>query len=332
MSVYTKKFEDPAFWHPKCKNFEIFDWKKWEAKNVVPPKIFDPPQRHTNYVGSAFIPLWWWHRSCYFQPLALCWHQCCSSGKEEMGRITDKSMTLYKDLLRPHPDSSKVPTPLRNALFWTQNNIAAETLISFNRYAWRSQTEEGRVIGVGHAGKDFTSDATLFGAIIANRMKKRFSNVQQSPDGKWFLLNFFFDPNDTEEECTSIFIYVIQEGDVFKTPTGEIIDYVKPGDILRLTYNTADMWDTSKLKYVYFPRKVATLDEVSGEVRVTPVYEELLEKATNKPGQCCTTCCYTCMFCKSAEERFDFQVNHISDLQVYGKSFTPPSGDVIERL
>lgn len=236
-------------------------------------------------------------------------------------------------MLGPNPDSSKVPEALRNSLFWTQHNNAPETLISFNRYAWRSQTEEGRVIGVGYLGTDFTNDTTAFGAGFSFFGKGRFANVQMSPDGKWILLNTFSDPRNTEEECNNLLIYVVQEGDVFKHTTGDPIDYVKPGDIMRLTYNGSNVWDTSNLSYAYFPRRVAILNEGTGEVTVnSPHYDELIEKATNRPGECCETCCYTCTCCKSGEERWDFQVNHISDLQVYKRSSTPPSGETIERL
>lgn len=333
MTDYTKKYEDPAYWHPKCKNFEIVDWKKWETMNVSPPKIFDPPQRYSFYRGFKYAPTFWWNRSCYFQPLGFCYHKSCCAAKPTMGRLTDESSKVFKDLLGPNPDSTKVPQALRNSLFWTENNNAPETLLSFNRYAWRSQTEDGRVIGVGNTLADWTNDATCWGALFASN-SNLFVAIQQSPDSKWMLLTTFKNPNDTEEECKHRFIYVAQKDDVFTSPSGDVIDYVKPRDIIRVTYNVADIWDTSTLTYMYFARRVSILNESTGEVTMnSPHYDELIKRATNQPPQqCCQTFCYTCTCNVSGEERWDFQVNHISDLQVYGRSPTPPSGENIERL
>ena len=334
MTDYIKNYEDPAYWHPKCKNFEIVDWKKWEAMNISPPKVFDPPQRYSFYRGFKFAPTFWWHRSCYLQPLGFCYHKSCCAAKPVMGRLTDKNSKVFKDLLGPNPDSSKIPKVLRNSLFWTENNNAPEALISFNRYAWRSQTKEGRVIGVGNLLPDWTNDATFLGALYAWNSPKVYVAVQESPDSKWILLTTFKDPNDTEEECMHRLIYVVQKGDVFTNPDGEIIDHVKPGDIVRVTYNATDLWDsTADLTYMYFARRVAILDESNNEVTmISPHYDELIKKATNKPPKCAQTCCYSCTCCTSGEERWDFQVNHISDLQVYTCSPTPPSGEAIERL
>lgn len=326
--------EDPASWHPKCKNFEIFDWKKWEEKNVSIPFTYDPPQRYSYYQGWTSGFLFWWHRSCYLQPLGCMFHGSCCATKPQVGKLTDPSNKVLKELLRPNPDSTKVPKSLRNSLFWTQNNNAPETLLSFNRYAWRSQSETtGRVIGVGTLGEDFTSDATTIGAVFSYITATRNINVQQSPDGKWFLLTTFADPQNTQEECKFIFIYVVQEGDVFRTREGDLIEHVKPGDIMRLTWNTSDPWDTSELTYAYFPRRVAILDDNTEEfILNSPHYDALIEKATAEPGKCIETCCYCCMFCSSGPERWDFQVNHISNLQQYAQSRTPPSGEVIERF
>jgi hypothetical protein len=328
------EFVDEAYWNPKCKNFEIMDWEKWEAKNPSPPFTFDPPQRKTAYQGFKFMPLYWWTRSCYCQPFACMLHKSCFSKKPSMGRITDKNDSVLKGLLGPNPNPGAVHPALKDSLFWTQNNNAPESLISFNRYAWRSQVKGGRVVALGILGNDFTNDATCFG--FAFSLNKRYVTIQTSPDGKWIQLCTFANPNDVNEECKYLYIYVVQEGDVFKDTDGNVIEYVQPGDIMRCTWG--DLLDpyecnNNNLKFSYFPRRVAKLDETTGDVvRVSPHFDDLYASATSDPGKCCETCCYTCAPCMSGPERWDFQVENVSDLQVWASAPTPPTADKIERL
>lgn len=325
-----KELSDPRYWNPKCKNFEIIDWDKFYSKNPSPPFVFDPPQRHQKLQGWKSSLLWWWNRSWLCQPF----HFFCPIPRAEMARISDDSEILIQKLLGPNPSSQNIPEPLRNKLLWTENNIAPETLVSFNRWAWRSQSAEGRVIGLGTLWYDWTVNPTLFGTIIASVLSKKFGAVQVSPDGKWINIATFSDPSE-QGTVNYIYMYVVQEGDVFTTPDGNVIEHVKPGDIVRLTWNLEDPYDcdNSKLVYMYFPRVVATLDETKGIVRrVDEHYGDLLTYATNDGDQCLSTCCYTCSCGWSAERRFDFQVSTISDLQRFAVAAPPPATEVVERL
>lgn len=334
MSRYRDEFVDAAYWHPKCKNFTIMDWAKWEAKNPAPPMVFNPPQRYASYEGPLFCPLYWWSRSCWFQPLGWALHASCCSRKPERGKLTDVNDKILKEMLGPNPDSSRVHSSMRNSLFWTEHNNAPETLISFNRWAWRSQSEEGRVLALGDIQKDFSNDQTIFG--FGFTLNKRYAALQISPDERWIMMTTFADPHDVEEECKFLYLYVVQEEDSFTTPNGTKIDHVQPGDLVRLTWgDLSDPYecDNSKLKYMYFPRRVAVLNEDTGEVEMnSPHYEALLSSATNDPNKCLETCCYTCAPCMSGIDRWDFQVSNVSDSQVYAIAPTPPSGEVIERL
>jgi len=296
--------------------------------------VFDPPQRYSNYDGVAFCGLYWWNRSWWCQPLPWCLHNSRFSRKPESGTLSDTNDKVITEMLGPNPDDSKVHPSMRNSLFWTQHNNAPETLISFNRWAWRSQSDEGRVVALGDIQKDFTNDPTMFGFIFS--LNKRYAALQVSPDGKWILLTTFANPNDHEEDCKFLWFYVVQEGDIFKTPDEKTLDYVRPGDLVRLTWGDLSdpyLCDNTKLKYMYFPRRVAIIDETSGNVvRNSPHFEAMLERATNDPGKRIETCCYACAPFWSGEERWDFQVANISNKQVYAIAPIPPSGEVIERL
>jgi len=329
---HPKEFLDPQYWNPECSNFEIIDWSKFYGKNPSPPKIFDPPQKHKNLASVASTPLWWWNRSWFCKPLPTI---ICGRPKPNTARISDDNGKLISHLLGPNPNSDLVPIGLRNRLIWTENNIAPETLISFNRWAWRTQSDEGRVVGLGNLRYDWTNDPTCFGYGFSIGNANRFAAVQTSPDGMWMILATFSDPGQ-KSKVNYLHMYVVQDGDVFKTPDGNVLDHVKPGDLVRISWGDgSDPYecDNDNLKYHYFPRVVATLDETKGIVtRNDEHYSDLLTNATSEADMCCETCCYTCTCCWSAEGRFDFQVNHISDLQIFETSPDPPTLETIDRL
>ncbi len=323
---HKSAFVDPLYWNPKCKGFQLMDWEKWESLNPTVPKIFDPPQRYGYLRELRSIPLWWWNRSCYFRPCAPCVRK-----KPESARISDDSQVLIKKLLKPSPNPDVVPEALRNKLFWTENNVAPETLVSFNRWAWRPQSKEGRVIGLGNLKYDWTNDPTCWGGLFTHFLENRFATVQMSPDGKWIVLTSFDDPG-IEGKVSYIHIYVVQTGDEFKTPDGKIIDYVKPGDIVRISWDSNDPYACGdNPNYMYFPRAVATLKN-GVAVRNEEHYGDLLKRATNDPDKCVETCGYCCSFGMSGEDRFDFQVNNVSDEQIFASSPDPPTSEKIDRL
>jgi len=329
---YPVQYVDSRYWSPQCKNFELIDWEKWYATNPEVPKVFDPPQRY-KYEGSGFIPLWYWNRSWYCQPLAFILRSCCAA-KPEMERISDKDGdVIFKKLLDPEKTSLDAPEEFKNNLLWTENNYAPETLINLGSWAWREQSEEGRVIGVGNINNDWTSDATCFAYVFTFFIRDRITTVQRSPDGKWYSLVTMSDPGP-ESSCKYVFIYVVQEGDAFETPDGKAIDHVKPGDLVRLTWNADNPYETdsSKLGYMYFPRRVASINSEGELVKNSPHFEDLIEAATRDPSPyCCQTCCYTCACCMNSSERFDFQVKHVSDRQTFKSSAVPPTGEFIDR-
>jgi len=328
---FRKEYVDAKYWNPECSNAVTMDWDKWESLNPAPPKIFDPPQRN-KFKGITSIPLWWYTRSCYLEPIPCCLHKFCAF-KPEMERISGD--VLYQKMLNPSTISKKVPAVFKNHLIWTENNVAPETLLSFNSWAWRSQTGESRVVGLGTLAEGWTSDPTCFGWLFSRGHKDLIMTVQISPDGKWILLGSYYDPSP-KGKISYNWIYVVQDGDDFRTPDATKIDHVKPGDLVRVTWDNSDPYqcDNNKLQYMYFPRRVASLNSEGEVVKNQPHYDDMLRKATNKPSasECCLTCCFTCSCFMNPENRFDFQVGNISDKQVFAVSPRPPSPEVIERL
>lgn len=326
---------DAVSWHPKNKNFEILEWEKFLASNPAPPEIFDPPQRYAFYSYIHSLLLWWGRRSPICQPCGLICHSCCGP-LPDIGKLDEDQ--IFNDMLGPSPDSSKIPEPFRNSLFWTDYNSISETLISMNRWSWRSQTEEGRVIGLGNALQDWSRDATCFGFMMAKFIApKTVAQIQMSPDGKWYALSHGTDPHDVETEVDWIFFYVVQEGDTFKDRDGNTIDYLKPGDFIRCTWNKKDPYDTTSLTYYYHPRRVATYNEETGKVETDNIHHKaLVEKVTKKEDFCWlvkTGCgCCGCCWCVGGEERYDHDVEYLCNRQAYKIAPSPVMGDEIERL
>ena len=101
-----------------------------------------------------------------------------------VGTVTDPAMGLLKGLLGPRPESSVIPEPFRNKLLWMQDNWVPELLVSFNRAAWRTNTEEGRVIGLTQISQDWTYstnqvafDPTRFWLCAGPSLLPELSNV-----------------------------------------------------------------------------------------------------------------------------------------------------------
>jgi hypothetical protein len=326
-SEVREEYLDPLFWNPECPNFELIDWERWESKNPGPPEVFNPPQRKS-YDGGLFCPMWWTNRSCYVEPITTCLF-CCCTVKTESDRITN-GVKLFEKLLKPENVSEFVPDVLKGVM-WTEDNIAPESLINFSSGAWRPETDVNRSVGVVNTLDDWTNNPTGVGWLFSR--VRNSANIQVSPSGKWIVLGVFTDPSSAGT-ISYIWIYVVQEGDVFRGRDGKVLDYVKPGDLCRLTWDSSDPYscDNENLTYMYFPRKVASLDQDGKIVRNQPHFDALLRRATAPQEKCCETCCYTCSFSMNAQERFDYQVATVSDKQQFNQSPPPPAVELIDRL
>ena len=100
---------------------------------------------------------------------------------------------------------------------------------------------------------------------------------------------------------------------------------------MRLTYGTgADGYecDPDKLVMQYLVRRVAKLNEESGEVERLPYYHSaLIPKINAKLPVDMVDAKHL-----SVEEKFDLTRESFCDLQLYNSLPTPPSGDDIENL
>ena len=151
---YRPEFLNEDYWHPKSSNFEIIDWDKWESTcgDIFDGEtiIYDPPQRSKKpaiYMQNSDEMIWWQRSQLKFPQT---WSE---SVQPNTGKVGD-DLKIFAKFLGPSPNSSLIPKPMRNNLFWMQENDASELLISFNRGTWRSNTPEGRSIGLSYMGED----------------------------------------------------------------------------------------------------------------------------------------------------------------------------------
>ena len=102
---------------------------------------------------------------------------------------------------------------------------------------------------------------------------------EYSPDHKWIHITY-------RTSSTSNWVYVIQPGDVFKTPDGQVIDVTPGEDMMRVSYASLDTKD--KITFQYLVRRVAYLD-ADGKLVKTPNYDKLMKVAESSTQFC--TCC-----------------------------------------
>ena len=193
----------------------------------------------------------------------------------------------------------------------------------------------GRPIGLGWMAADWSNSPNVSGYSMALG-SNMIVNVQGSPDGKWYkLATIIGNPSQVTSKIMYLDLYVVQEGDEFTDRDGNVLDYVKPGNLLRLTYSRTDAYDCdpANLRFAYFPRPVAELDEETGKIQpVCPHYDALMEAMTSQPSKDIelATFGFTDASSLTKDERYDLQVSHISDIQMHTSAATPPHGDAIE--
>jgi hypothetical protein len=321
---------NPALWNAA----PVIDWDKFYAADPDSkvPKEYDPPQRYGVGPLMVSMPL----QSPRYDPLdyyfvaddsKLTPEEVASAGKPNSAKISED---LLPQLLGPSPDSSAIPEPFRNALFWLEDNHFAEEFVSFNKWAWRPASENNdRAVALGSMKYDWTNDASKLGLGYAN-FQKTYLTMQESPCKKYYKLTDVKSVLGKSKHGKWLTFYVIQEGDDIRDRNGALLD-VNPGDLMRLTYGEGDdPYDCAPANIVfsYLARKIAVLDEETGEVTpVSPCYEQCMTKVkTPMPKGLENTALL------SMKERFDMSRATVCDSQLYFPSPDPPTGDAIEKL
>jgi len=315
---------NPELWNAA----PVLDWDKFYAQNPDSkvPKVHDPPQRYGKGSRKVSMPLigegYETNMDYYFVEKTLTPEEIAKSAKPNAAKISED---LFDKVLRPNPDSSKVPKPFRNHLLWMEDNHMAEELCSFNNFAWRSQTEgNGRVIGLGNLMYDWTNDASKLGFAYSHFDVN--ISVQESPCKKYLKL-----AASAGNALNWMTMYVVQEGDVFVDRDGKPVPDVNPGDIYRMSYGDgSDPYECSpdEIVFTYFVRRVATYNEETGKVeRNSSQYKCIMDKVNAPLPEGIENVAHLTL-----PERFDLSRKTICDLQLYKNAPVPPTGAEIEDL
>ncbi|CAE6970319.1 Stra6 [Symbiodinium natans] len=252
------------------------DFEAWE-KLAKPPEIYDPPQRaQTCCTRCVYQSLR--STACCIAPIArVCSAPCCQI---KMEKISDSDEWLVRMLQTgTHPN---FPEALKG-VWWLQDNVAAEGVMTFHDAEWTTAS-----VGMKSSKYNWTVDAcNLWGVVLTGNFWIRGGRhlFEFSPNRKWISIS-------VSNPGGSHWIYVIQPGDVFKTPDGEVMDLTPGEDMMRVSYATLDT--KSEVGFKYLMRRIAYLD-ADGKLVKTPNFEKLLKVATSNPQHCCGSCgCLDC--------------------------------------
>lgn len=210
-------------------------------------------------------------------------------------KISEPENLFGKMLAAPaHP---RCPEELRG-VFWQRDSSSVETMLTFQEADWESDRLASK-----RQIYNWTFVTNWYSYLFNVGRATAYMPINMSPSGKWL----FFGGGQ--------YAYRIQPGDVFFTEDGERIDYIRPGDWMRI--NWVDEADPAKgVSWQYLVQRVAFLND-EGEIVTTEYYDTLHELAQMKSPSWCNLCACTC----NSEDIEKLKVLH-NDTQVY---FLPPA-------
>eukprot|EP00930_Biecheleria_cincta_P016192 TRINITY_DN13267_c0_g1_i3.p1 TRINITY_DN13267_c0_g1~~TRINITY_DN13267_c0_g1_i3.p1 ORF type:complete len:321 (+),score=35.75 TRINITY_DN13267_c0_g1_i3:49-1011(+) len=272
------------------------DWKTWETlANANLPKTYEPSpyqlpgriagidcSRRTNFCSCP--------TACYFK---------CKIACSGVSRMQTLKISEPEQLLKKMCDVSPDPfcPDFLQGVFWQRDSSSVETLITFQEANWSSPTLASK-----HQVYNWSFTPMWLSYFFNAGRGTAWMRIEVSPSGKWLLLD-----NDQ-------FAYLVQPGDTFKDLQGEVLDFTKPGDLMRINFN--DPVDPSKgVLWQYLAQRVGYLDG-TGKLNTTEAYKELLRRA-QIPSQ---SFCGLCACCLGQEAIADLDIMQ-SDEQIL---FSPP--------
>lgn len=236
-------------------------------------KTYDPPQLNGAVPYAGPLISCCTHRSqvcakapCCCAPMA----QRCI-GNLEYGKLSEPDDWFGRMLDVSNPNAPE----LMKGLYWMEDNIAPEVILSFQSGDWRA---DGGGVYI-NTRYNWSNDVSCWGTCCS------FANCTGTPAYAW---PFTLSPNRKFMNINPQWIYVLQPGDEIHRPDGTPVEF-EPGDMMRLAFN--DNSDPSSgLTYQYLVRKVAFKDG-DGNLVKTKHYEELKHRALMpEPEYGCCSC------------------------------------------
>ncbi|CAE7360709.1 unnamed protein product [Symbiodinium natans] len=281
-------------------------WHELIKDSKLPYMTFDPPQKKAAFAQGC--------RNCYFAP-PRAWicatPPCCATRYLQQKYGPFKKFQISKDDWLPlmlERDNPHCPDFLRG-IWWMKDNIANETLLTFQDAAWRP---DGR-FGTKDTGTNWSTGTNLLGSLLAS-IKKFPAGFQVEPGAnpKWVGLTNGDD-----------WIYVLGEEDKGKLlyPDGTPVDFIVGEDLLRVSVSGGDPY--TGVFYQYLVKRVAFKD-CDGKVVKTQYFDELVERATRPTVD---GCCCNLFLCTTSDEDYGVVYDSLDDTQliVYNQDKYPPA-------
>eukprot|EP00931_Biecheleriopsis_adriatica_P115789 TRINITY_DN91541_c0_g1_i1.p1 TRINITY_DN91541_c0_g1~~TRINITY_DN91541_c0_g1_i1.p1 ORF type:complete len:321 (+),score=65.57 TRINITY_DN91541_c0_g1_i1:40-963(+) len=281
------------------------DWSTWEPLAMANlPTTYEPapyqlPSRIAGLDCSRRTSF------CGCCPMAACFRMrvACDgvSGMQQL-KISEPEQLLKKMCeATPSPMS---PEFLRG-VFWQRDSSSIETLVTFQEANWTSPK-----LALKQQIYNWTFTPMWLSYLINWGRANFWLRIEVSPSGKWMLF-------DDDQFC-----YTVQPGDTFKDSKGKVLDYIRPGDMMRINFD--DARDPSKgVSWQYLVQRVAYLDQ-EGKLNTSEAYKELLRRA-QLPSQ---SACGLFACCLSEQALADLEIMQ-SDEQIL---YTPPKQQELDEV
>lgn len=282
-----------------------FDWNKWEPElNKFIPKKLDPSVFYE--MGSFLLPT-----TCCFDctndspcciapPCCLCPQiQKCQSSQAGLapklaGKISEPEELFGKLLSVRNP---KCP-PEMQGVFWQRESSQLEHLITFEAGDW---TSDGLLVNRRQTFEWSFPDNLLAYSFFMGRTYN-WQRTEISPSRRWFFLG--------EGNQFALFV---NENDVFYDADDKKVDWIAPGDLLRLCPDLDKDGKINGLGWGYCARRVAYYDQ-AGKLVLTDAYQELLARTKLEKKSCL---CFMLPTCLMSTEAIAAAKKRLSDTQYF---------------
>mmetsp|Transcript_137334 Transcript_137334/g.194327 ORF Transcript_137334/g.194327 Transcript_137334/m.194327 type:complete len:330 (+) Transcript_137334:60-1049(+) len=281
-----------------------FDWEKYyELIKGIDILTYDPPQKKPKFVKklrdvNLFTPRspWFTGFPCCGAELWRCYLRH-SQGYEMQDVYISDPDDWFLQILEPPKSGNHCPDFLKG-VWWMQDNVANETIVSLESAHWGHPYGPNPEVGMKHALKNWTTGTGMLGTVIMNVKRNAWPCLRLSPDRKWIT----FSKHD--------FIYLLDANDKLKDVKGNEIPFRVGDDFLRVSWRNGD--PKQGIDYQYLFRKVAFKD-AEGKLQKTPTYQQLLERAKRPTvqGACCNF-----YLCNISDEEYGSIYDSLDDHQI----------------
>jgi len=281
----------------------LWDAEKYlELVKGIDILTYDPPQKKVSFTGIWRNWNLWTPRSPWGVGFPCCLGESLrcylnTKGHEVQDVFISKPDEWFLKLMEPPPEGNHCPEILRG-VFWMQDNIANETIVSLESAHWGKPDGPHPNLGIKHCFRNWTTGTGMLGTTVLVVKERLWPVFQVAVDKKWISLS------------KDDYIYVLDANDKLVDPQGNEIPFRVGDDLLRITW--VEGKPEKGIYYQYLLRRIAFKD-ADGKLQKTPTYEKLLDRATRPTVQ--GTCC-NFFLCNISDDQYSSIYDSIDDHQL----------------